>query len=103
MTLPCAVPGTDGDPYWTRVWPSALALAQQLLTRPELVAGAKVADLGAGLGVGGIAAALAGAEEVVLLDREPLALQCALESAAASGVTPVRHRRVKQCVPLLFL
>jgi TolA-binding protein len=72
------------------VWPSAISLAQQLLQRPELVAGKKVADLGAGLGVAGIAAALAGAAEVVLLDREPLALQCALLSGAASGVRHVQ-------------
>ena len=52
--------GADGDPYWTRVWPSAIALAQMLLQRPQLVAGRKVCDLGCGLGVGGIAAALAG-------------------------------------------
>jgi predicted nicotinamide N-methyase len=60
--LPCFASGAGvgGDPYWTRVWPSAIALAQQLLQRPQLVAGKKVADLGAGLGVAGIAAALAG-------------------------------------------
>ncbi|KAF8060503.1 Mettl20 [Scenedesmus sp. PABB004] len=82
--------GVDGDPYWCRVWPSAIALASQLLARPALVAGKRVADLGAGLGVAGIAAALAGAAEVVLLDREPMALQCALMSAAASGVAGVQ-------------
>ncbi|KAF6264324.1 hypothetical protein COO60DRAFT_176136 [Scenedesmus sp. NREL 46B-D3] len=82
--------GIDGDPYWCRAWPSAISLAQQLLQRPELVAGKKVADLGAGLGVAGIAAALAGAAEVVLLDREPLALQCALLSGAASGLQHVQ-------------
>eukprot|EP00775_Hariotina_reticulata_P012326 gene12326-12461_t len=70
--------GIDGDPYWARVWPSAISLAQQLLQRPHLVAGKRVADLGAGLGVAGIAAALAGAREVLLLDREPLALHCGL-------------------------
>ena len=82
-----AAGAVDCDPYWTRVWPSAVALAHQLLARPELVAGARVADLGAGLGVAGLAAALAGAAEVVLLDREPLALQCAALSAAATGCT----------------
>lgn len=76
----------DADPYWTRTWPSAIALAQELLSRPELVAGRRVCDLGAGLGVAGVAAALAGASEVVLLDREPLALACAGISALRSGV-----------------
>ncbi|EFJ47758.1 hypothetical protein VOLCADRAFT_91666 [Volvox carteri f. nagariensis] len=76
----------DADPYWTRAWPSAIALAATLLQRPELVAGKVVADLGAGLGLAGMAAALAGAKEVVLLDREPAALQCALLSAAATGL-----------------
>jgi predicted nicotinamide N-methyase len=75
----------DGDPYWARVWPSAVALAECLLARPELVKGKRVADVGAGLGVGGLAAALAGAREVVLLDREPLALECARLSAEATG------------------
>ena len=68
----------DRDPYWTCIWPSSIAMAQELLQNPELVAGKKVADLGCGLGLGGVAAALAGASEVVFLDREPLALQCSL-------------------------
>ncbi|KAK9829936.1 hypothetical protein WJX72_008749 [[Myrmecia] bisecta] len=75
----------DRDPYWTRPWPSAVALAQEILERPELVRGKRVCELGAGLGVAAIAAAKAGAAEVVVLDREPLALQCALLSAVASG------------------
>ena len=41
--------GSDGDPYWTRVWPSAIALASELLARPQLVAGLRVADLGGAL------------------------------------------------------
>lgn len=75
----------DADPYWCRTWPSAVALASELLARPELVRGKRVADLGCGLGLAGIAAACAGAAEVVLLDREPLALQCALLSAVATA------------------
>jgi len=68
----------DRDPYWTCIWPSSIAMAQELLQNPDLVAGKKVADMGCGLGLGGVAAALAGASEVVFLDREPLALQCSL-------------------------
>ncbi|KAG2481871.1 hypothetical protein HYH03_019167, partial [Edaphochlamys debaryana] len=62
------------------------------------VRGKVVADLGAGLGlaggwqrlwqVGGEVERVPCAREVVLLDREPLALQCALLSAAASGLPP---------------
>lgn len=75
----------DRDPYWTCVWPSSVAMAEEILARPELVAGRRVADLGCGLGVGGVAAAMAGAAEVVLLDREPLAIQCALINAKLNG------------------
>lgn len=64
LTITCIAAGCDdSDPYWTRVWPSAVALAHQLLKRPELVRGATVADLGSGLGVAGLAAALAGTEQ----------------------------------------
>ncbi|KAK9842869.1 hypothetical protein WJX74_003682 [Apatococcus lobatus] len=77
----------DLDPYWARPWPSAAALAEKLIALPHLVKGRRVCDLGAGLGIAGIAAALAGAKEVVLLDREPLALRCGLLSAAASGIS----------------
>lgn len=76
----------DRDPYWCEPWPSALAMSAELLRRPELVAGKRVCELGCGLGLAGLAAAAAGAAEVVLLDREPLALQCALLNAALNGL-----------------
>ena len=63
LTDICASGQEDRDPYWARPWPSAVALAAALLERPELVAGKTVADLGAGLGLAGIAAALAGAAQ----------------------------------------
>lgn len=50
----------DRDPYWCRLWPSAVALAQFILQQPELVKGKRVCDIGCGLGLAGIAAALAG-------------------------------------------
>jgi len=50
----------DRDPYWCRPWPSAIALAQLILQQPELVKGKRVCDIGCGLGLAGIAAALSG-------------------------------------------
>ncbi len=44
-------------------------------------------ELGAGVGAPGIAAALAGASEVCITDREPLSLHCAALSARSSGLS----------------
>ena len=74
----------DADPYWCRPWPSGLALGSLLLREPQLVRGKRVLDLGCGAGVAGIAAAFAGASEVVLADRDPAATECAALSAKAS-------------------
>ena len=73
------------DTVWCEVWPSAFALADELLSSPSLVAGKRVCELGAGVALAGIAAAMAGAA-VTMTDREPRALWCALAGAAASGV-----------------
>ena len=75
--------------------------------------GKRVCEVGCGLGIAGIAAAIAGkigslslpidqlcnpldqstggagASQVVLTDREPLALECALRTAKASGLASV--------------
>ena len=50
----------ERDPYWSRPWPAALVMAATILARPELVCGKHVCEIGAGLGIAGIAAALAG-------------------------------------------
>jgi predicted nicotinamide N-methyase len=71
------------------LWQGSVALACEILENPELVKGKRVIDLGTGLGLAGIAAAMAGAKEVVLTDREPKALYCALCAAAANGLEVV--------------
>eukprot|EP00892_Ulva_mutabilis_P006949 jgi/Ulvmu1/4626/UM002_0357.1 len=79
----------QGDPYWAVLWASAVAVSEMILADPSLVRGKRVASVGCGLALDGIVAALAGAAEVDLFDREPRALQCALLSAVASGLSPL--------------
>ena len=59
-------------PYWTRIWPAAVAVARLLWRRGDL-AGQRVLDLGCGLGLPGIAAAAAGAS-VTFADQQRAAL-----------------------------
>jgi len=72
-----------GSPYWAYHWAGGLALARHVLDHPEIVAGKKVIDLGAGGGLVGIAAAKAGAAAVTAAEIDPYAvtalkLNCAL-------------------------
>ncbi len=76
----------DAPPYWCFCWASGLALARWLAERPERVRGQRVLDFGAGSGVAGIAAARAGAAEVVACDLDPLALAACRANAALNGV-----------------
>ena len=48
-------------PYWADVWHSAVALAEHMSESPDIVAGKDILDIGCGLGVPGIMAALLGA------------------------------------------
>lgn len=75
----------ESDPYWAALWPSALAVSKYVGNTPSVVKGRGVCDLGAGLGLAGLAACAAGASSVTFYDREPLAMQCALLSVEANG------------------
>ena len=72
--------------YWAFCWGSGLALARFLLEQPEWVRGRSVVDLGSGSGIGGIAAALAGARRVVACDTDPDARLASEANAALNGV-----------------
>ncbi|MFV0454972.1 MAG: class I SAM-dependent methyltransferase [Pseudomonas sp.] len=77
----------DEPPYWSFCWASGLVLARWLAEHPEWARGKRVLDFGAGSGVAAIAAARAGAAEVVACDLDPLALQACRANAALNGVT----------------
>lgn len=73
-------------PYWAFAWPGSAALARWVLDDPRPVAHRRVLDFGAGSGLAGIAAAKAGAAEVLAADTDPLAEAAAKRNAAANGV-----------------
>ena len=55
-------------PYWAFAWAGGQALARYLLDNPDIVAGKRVLDIGAGSGLVAIAAAKAGAASVLAAD-----------------------------------
>jgi len=69
-------------PYWAELWPSAVALARAVGTRA--LHGARVLELGCGLGVPAIAAALAGGR-VTATDWSADAVAHAARNAARNG------------------
>jgi len=86
-----ALGGEPGDRCFASfTWPAARVLAAALWAgRSDLVEGKCVVELGAGTGLGGIVAALAGARSVTLSDRDhkrtlaALAANCALNGLRA--------------------
>lgn len=77
----------EEPPYWCFCWASGLVLARWLAQNPQWVHGKRVLDFGAGSGVAAIAAAKAGALEVVACDLDPLALEACKANAALNEVT----------------
>jgi predicted nicotinamide N-methyase len=73
--------------YWVFCWASGQVLAAQLLRHPQYVRGKRVVDFGSGSGVVAIAAAMAGAREVIACDLDPDALAACGENAALNGVS----------------
>ena len=82
-------------PYWAELWPSGVALARRIASRS--LGGVRVVELGCGLALPGIVAALAGAR-VLATDWAPEALplvagnarrnRAALETMLASWTAP---------------
>lgn len=77
----------EAAPYWAYWWAGGLALARHLLDHPEQVAGRSVVDLGAGSGLVGIAAARAGAAQVIAAEMDPHARVAIACNAQLNDVT----------------
>ncbi|MGV3724650.1 MAG: class I SAM-dependent methyltransferase, partial [Actinomycetota bacterium] len=65
-------------PYWPVAWPAGLGLARYLSSLN--LAKQRVIELGSGVGISGLGAALAGAE-VLVTDNQPPALRLAMMNA----------------------
>jgi predicted nicotinamide N-methyase len=69
-------------PYWAELWPSGVALARRVGVRA--LRGARVLELGCGLGLPSLAAALAGGR-VLATDWSPDAIELLRENADRNG------------------
>jgi predicted nicotinamide N-methyase len=76
-------------PFWAFPWAGGQAVARLILERPDIVAGKRVLDIAAGSGMIGIAAAMAGAAQVLANDIDPLCEAAVSLNAEANGVTLV--------------
>lgn len=88
---PAAFAEDERFPYWAEVWPSAVALAR-FLGRLDL-ARVRAVELGCGMGLGGTAAALKGAD-VLFTDFDADALAFARANHALNLGRPGRTRLV---------
>ena len=77
-------PDEERLPFWAPLWPSGVVLAREVAAHP--LGGRRVLELGCGLGLVAVAAALAGAS-VLAIDQSPEATTVAAANAARNGVT----------------
>lgn len=76
-----------GMPYWAFAWPGGQVLARYVLDHPEVLRGKRVLDFASGCAVEGVAAAVAGAREVLCADIDASCEELAHRNAALNGVT----------------
>ncbi|MBB1284498.1 methyltransferase [Flavisolibacter sp. BT320] len=75
-------------PYWSQVWPAAIALAQFLAIHPEYIARKNIVELGAGLGLPSLVAA-SYAGTVLCTDIAPEAVAIVEKSVKKMGLENV--------------
>jgi predicted nicotinamide N-methyase len=79
--------GPQAPPFWAFAWPGSQALARYILDTPSTVRARRVLDFGSGSGLAAIAAARAGASEVVACDIDPRAAVVQTLNARLNSVT----------------
>lgn len=77
-------------PYGFLLWESAVALAQMLVEQAGQLAGLRVLELGAGMGLPGLVARSLGAQ-VWQTDHEPYTLTIAAANAPRNGITGIHQ------------
>lgn len=73
-------------PFWAFAWAGGQGLARYVLDHPETVRGKRVLDFASGSGLVAIAAAMAGAADVIAADIDPWAKTAVRLNAALNGV-----------------
>ena len=73
-------------PFWAFAWAGGQALARYLLDHPDTVQGKRVLDFASGSGLSAIAAAKAGARDVLATEIDPFAIAAIGLNATANGV-----------------
>ena len=76
----------EAPPFWAAAWQGGQALARYVLDFPQVVAGRRVLDLGAGSGLVAVAALLAGAGSAVASDVDPWSHTAVALNARVNGV-----------------
>ncbi|HJL40408.1 MAG TPA: 50S ribosomal protein L11 methyltransferase [Myxococcales bacterium LLY-WYZ-16_1] len=82
------------EPYWAFVWAGGQALARHLLDHPKIVRGKALLDVGAGSGIVGLAARLAGAARVLASDVDPVAVEAIRLNAALNDLGEIEASSV---------
>ncbi|MGO4706938.1 methyltransferase [Microvirga sp. 2MCAF38] len=73
-------------PFWAFAWAGGQALSRYVLDHPETVRGRRVLDFASGSGLVAIAAAKAGAAEVIACDIDPFSITAITLNAQANDV-----------------
>lgn len=76
-------------PFWAFAWAGGQGLARYILDNPDAVRGKRVLDFASGSGMVAIAAAMAGASEVIATDIDPFCEAAVALNGKANGVSPL--------------